>query len=237
MKQRFLSLMCCLLTGTLSVMAQTFSEQGNTYPVNVDGNKCVVSGFTPFSNLSDEKIFANALLWAIENVCPQLRDGITEVKIPAKSFSCDLVLSSPLGSGNIYYCKATFRVAEGKLVYLISDIKVESSVVIMKKVTPMEKLNPEKKPAHKETIEDFVKTESQMLNKLFDYVTTYQSEEVTHWNDIAISRPVKGMTQDECRMAFGKPESVSESNGETQWMYGSSFYLFFKDGRVTTIIK
>lgn len=237
MKQRFLLLICCLLTGTLSLMAQNFSEQGKTYPVNVDGNKCVVSGFTPFSSLDDEKIYANALLWAIENICPQLRDGLTEVKIPSKSFSCDLTLASPLSEGNIYYCKATFRVAEGKLIYLLSDIRVQSSVLIMKKITPMEKLNPEKKPAHKETIEDFVKTESQMLNKLFDYVTTHQSPAVTHWDDIAISRPVKGMTEDECRMAFGKPQSVSESNGEIQWMYNSSFYVFFKDGCATTIIK
>lgn len=38
----------------------------------------------------------------------------------------------------------------------------------MKKVTPMEKLQPEKKPSHQETMDDFVQIESQMLNKLFD---------------------------------------------------------------------
>jgi len=48
---------------------------------------------------------------------------------------------------------------------------------------------------------------------------------------------VKGMTEDECRLAFGKPQTVLESNGEVQWMYSSSFYVFFKNGRVETIIK
>ena len=42
----------------------------------------------------------------------------------------------------------------------------------MKKVTPMEKLQPEKKPSHQETMDDFVQIESQMLNKLFDFVST-----------------------------------------------------------------
>jgi len=45
------------------------------------------------------------------------------------------------------------------------------------------------------------------------------------------------MTEDECLLAFGKPQTISESNGEVQWMYSSSFYLFFKNGCVETIIK
>ena len=45
------------------------------------------------------------------------------------------------------------------------------------------------------------------------------------------------MTEDECRLAVGKPQTVLESNGEVQWMYSSSFYVFFKNGRVETIIK
>ena len=98
----------------------------------------------------------------------------------------------------------------------------------MKKVTPMEKLQPEKKPSHQETMDDFVQIESQMLNKLFDFVSTNQLSPITHWNEINIGKPVKGMTEDECLLAFGKPQTISESNGEVQWMYSSSFYLFSK---------
>ena len=107
----------------------------------------------------------------------------------------------------------------------------------MKKVTPMEKLQPEKKHSHQETMDDFVQIESQMLNKLFDFVSTNQLSPITHWNEINIGKPVKGMTEDECLLAFGKPQTISESNGEVQWMYSSSFYLFFKNGCVETIIK
>lgn len=237
-KQR-LWIILCLWAWILPTMGQTFTETGKNYPISADGKMYVVSGFTPFDNLSDNDIYANALLWTVENICPKLREGITEVSIPSKSFSCDLVLASQAGSGqnNTYYCKATFRVADGKRIYYISNILIESSLLVMKKVMPMEKLVPEKKTSHKETMDDFVKVESSVLNKLFDYVATYRPTAITHWNDISIARPVKGMTPDECRLAFGKPQTVLDTNGEIQWMYSSSFYLFFKNGLVETIIK
>ena len=185
-KRQFLAIMY-LLTGVIPLIAQTFTEQKKSYPVSADGNKYVVSGFTPFSSMHDENIYANALLWTVKNVCPQLREGITEVNVPAKNFSCDLILASQADSNqkNTYYCKALFQV----------------------------------------------------LNKMFDFIVTNQLSPITHWNEISINKPVKGMTEDECLLAFGKPQTIQESNGEVQWMYSSSFYLFFKNGHVETIIK
>ena len=212
-----------LLGGILpSLIAQTFTEQKKTYPVSADGSKYVVNGFIPF-----------------KNVCSVQREGITEVSVPAKSFSCNLVLTSQADAKqkNTYYCTAQFQVKDGKLVYYLSNIQIESLVVVMKKLTPMEKLQPEKRTSHKETMDDFVHIESQMLNKMFDFVSTNQLSPISHWNEISIGKPVKGMTEDECLLAFGKPQTVSESNGEVQWMYSSSFYLFFKNGHVETIIK
>lgn len=237
MKQHLL-IFFILWLGALSSVAQTFTETAQVYPLSLDRNKYVVSGFVPFENRKDEEIYANALLWAIENVCPRLREGITEVDIPAWSFGCELTLTSGEGTGsNTYYCKALFRITEGKLTYYLSDIKIESSVVVMKKITPIEKLNPEKKEAHKQSMEDFVQVESQLLNKMFDFIVTHPAIQVTHWKEIGIRKPVKGMTEDECRLAFGNPQSIMETNGEVQWMYSSSFYLFFKGGSLQTIIK
>jgi len=237
-KRQFLAIMY-LLTGVIPLIAQTFTEQKKSYPISADGNKYVVSGFTPFSSMQDENIYANALLWTIKNVCPQLREGITEVNVPAKNFSCDLILASQADSNqkNTYYCKALFQVKDGKLVYYLSNIRIESSAVIMKKITPMEKLQPDKKASHKEIMDDFVQVESQVLNKMFDFIVMKQLSPITHWNEISINKPVKGMTEDECLLAFGKPQTIQESNGEVQWMYSSSFYLFFKNGHVETILK
>lgn len=84
-KQRFLAIIYLLIGIILPAIAQTFTEQKKTYPVSADGSKYVVSGFTSFSPASDEHIYANALLWTVENVCPKLREGITEANVPAKS--------------------------------------------------------------------------------------------------------------------------------------------------------
>ena len=131
----------------------------------------------PLSAICKTKnIYANALLWIVKNVCPQLREGIAEVNVPAKNFSCDLILASQADSNqkNTYYCKALFQVKDGKLVYYLSNIRIESSAVIMKKITPMEKLQPDKKASHKEIMDDFVQVESQVLNKMFDFIITNQ---------------------------------------------------------------
>lgn len=222
-----------------TLSAQTFMETGNIYPISVDGNKCVVSGFISFNHLKDEEIYANALLWAVENVCPKLQEGISNRDVKAKSFSCDLVLGSLAGSklDNTYYCQIIFRIADKKLIYYLSDVLIESPAFVMKKVTPLEKLTPEKKALHKQTMDDFIQVESSVFNKMFDFISTNRLSEITHWTEIGIRKPIKGMTEDECRLAFGKPQTILETNGEVQWMYSSSFCLFFKNGYVQTIIK
>ncbi len=221
-----------------SVTANTFSETANTYPVESDGKKYVVSGFVSIPGQSDEDIFANAMLWVVENVCPQLRDGIDNVDVAKKKFSCDLALGSIPGSGldNAYYCTAQFSVASGRFIYYISHISIESKSLVFKKITPMEKLNPDKKESHKEIIDDFIESESSTLNSIFDFISENHPK-VTHWNEISIRKPIEGMTTDECRIAFGKPKTTYESNGEIQWMYSTSFILFFRDDKVCTILK
>ena len=236
-KRFMLGTMCLFIVSWVS--AQNFVETGNTYPVVADGNQRVVNGSMAFEGKSDEEIYTNAMLWAIENICPQLRDGITEVNIPEKHFSCDFTLGSIADSGqdNLYYLKAVFSVADGKLLYYLSDVLIESSTFILKKVTPLEKLTPEKKASHRRMMDDFVQAESLMLNKMFDFVTSNQPAPITHWSDIAIRRPVVGMNEDECRLAFGKPLTIMRNNEEVQWMYSSSFYLFFQNGLLKTFIK
>lgn len=233
-----------LLTLTLgaaciSAPAQnTFSEVGTQYPLSNDGKNVVVSGFASFAGQSDADIFANAMLWAVDNLCTELRDGITEVDVKKMRFSCNLSLGSMPNSGmdNVYTCKATFSVAAGRLIYYLHNISVTAKSFISKNVTPFEKLNPQKKESHKEIMDDFVASESVTLNNMFDFIASNKPV-VTHWDEIGIRKPVVGMTEDECLIAFGKPKTNYESNGEVQWMYSTSFILFFKEGKVCTVIK
>lgn len=216
----------------------TFSEIGAQYPITTEGKKLVVSGFVSFAGESDSDIFANAMLWAVENLCTELRDGITEVDVKKMRFSCNMTLGSMPNSGleNVYDCQATFSVASGRLIYYLNNIVVTSKSFISKNVTPFEKLNPAKKASHKETMDDFVASESATLNNMFDFIASNRPQ-VTHWDEIGIRKPIVGMTEDECKIAFGKPKTNYESNGEVQWMYSTSFILFFKGGKVCTVIK
>ncbi|MBE6318962.1 MAG: hypothetical protein E7081_08325 [Bacteroidales bacterium] len=221
-----------------TIQADTFSEIAKKYELSVDGKKYVVSGFTPFASATDNDIFANTMLWIINNVCPQLRDGITDVDVNKYRFSVDMALGSMPGSGleNIYYCTATFSVVQGRLVYSIHDIKVESKSVVFKKITPFEKLNPAKKETHNETMDDFVSSVSSTLNTMFDFVNEYKPR-VSHWKEIGYRKPVVGLTEDECRIAFGKPKNIFENNGIVQWSYNTYFSLFFENGKVCSILN
>ena len=232
-KNRILPTFLLLATVT-GLHAQTYVEKNATYPLAADGNKYVVSGVVTFGDKSDETIFANAMLWNIDNVCPQLREGVSDVNVTAHSFNIAMTM---IVGGNTYYCNGSFKAQSGKFVYSLTDIRVESTVVAFKRIMAFEKLNPEKFTNHKAMMEEFVSVESGALNQLFDYINTNEPEEITHWSDIGYCRPVEGMNQTECKLAFGKPKSTSETESEVQWSYSSSFYLFFKDGVVATIIK
>jgi hypothetical protein len=239
MKRAFISIIVCVLALT-SATAQnySYSDRAQQYGLSDDSNKKVVTGFVSFSK-PDQTIFANALLWAIENISPKGRENLKDINFNTNSFNCELTLVSEEDSKlkNTYNCKLQLRVNEGRLVYHISNITIETTVIVAKKTTNIEKLQPEKKSAHQDIIDDFVSLESKVLNKLFDYVDTYKLAAINHPNEVKMGIPTKGMNEDECRLAFGKPQAILESNGETQWMYSSSFYLFFRNGKVSTFIK
>jgi hypothetical protein len=55
-----------------------------------------------------------------------------------------------------------------------------------------------------------------------------------------VARKVKiGMTDEQVRMSWGRPERINEtftrSGTHEQWIYGSNQYLYFENGKLTTI--
>lgn len=164
------------------MIAQTFTEQKNVYPLSTGSSKYVVNGFIPFGPMNGESIYTNALLWITKNAYSAQRDGVAEVSISTEDFSCDLMLTfqTDAKQKNTYYCTTQFQIKDRKLVHYLSNVQIESLVVTTKEVTPMEKLRPEEKPSYQETMGDFVQIESQVLNKLFDSVNTNQLSFITH---------------------------------------------------------
>lgn len=228
---------------TLSLMllcALTTSAQVKTYHVETtsDGQRAV-SAFVTFDTRSSDEIFANTLLWTVEHICPRFREGIKELEIQNKSIKCDWAVPSSSNSElkNIYYCKATFRVLENKFIFYISDIQIESSALLGKKVMPLAKLTPDKKKGHQEIIEDFEQSVSAGLDKLIGYVGKNEMAAVKNWTAIGKGEVVKGMTQEEVLMACGRPQLTSEEGAEIQWKYSGSLYVFLKNGIVSNVLK
>ena len=236
MKKWMMLAVAALLPWVLS--GQTYTEIGEVYPLASDGTDLVLSGFKDLK-LSDDTIIANAYIWTLENICPQLREGITETSFPGKKFGFDVKFEHLASDMKLhqYSAHVTIRAKDGKLVYLVSNISQTSSLGgVVNRVTPLVKVAAKDTPANRRILSGAEEAASSMLNQLFDYVVTRKLQPIRHWDDINIQRPVKGMNTDECLLAFGKPLVVSGTD-EIQWMYGNSFFLFFRNGVVTTILK
>ena len=223
-----------------AVHAQTFLESRQQYPIVESDGERVITGFQTFSS-DDNKIMANAMKWVIEDACDKERDAFFDININKKTFSYNRVVQY-LKAGAVKYTffyKVNITIAEGKLVYTIYDMQYKgNSIIPLTTTSSINRLNPEKKAKHKEIINALQAIASEELNKMFDAITGNACKPITHWNDISIQRAVKGMNEDECFLAFGKPNSIYEdNNGRLQWSYGLNFVLIFKKDKLETIIR
>lgn len=231
-----LIIMVCALQ---HLLAQTFTEQKTIYPSTINEGKRIISGFQAFE-MNDDDIFSNAMKWTIENNCQHGRDALFDIQVNNKNFSFSF-MSDVMEAGKPKYsftANANIRVVDGKLVYTIYDIQYNSnSFVPINNIISLDRLSPDKKPKHKVIINSFEQEASKILNQLFDAIIEKNCKTITHWNDINIQRAVKGMNEDECTLAFGKPNSKYEGNGKVQWSYGLNFVIIFCEGIVETILR
>lgn len=218
---------------------QTPQTDGRLYPHSVADNKVVVTGFESFPGVSDETLFVNALLWAIDQGS-KLKDDFERVDYSEMRFVCKRKIPSALSQQfpASYLCHASFQVSGDMLSFLVSDIIYESTGVLntVKKI-PFETLNPEKKPKHGEYLKEFTETHSAQLNALLEFVRSNSLPPITHWDEITQGKVTKGMNKVECTLAYGKPVNVKVSGSKEQWMYSSSTYLFFENGVLTSHLK
>lgn len=112
-----------------------------------------------------------------------------------------------------------------------------TTVLLSPKLTPLEKLQPERKPAHKAAIAEFEEEESEMLRDMQNFAKTNQLPNITHWDEIRSGKIVTGMNEAECQLAVGKPRMVIDGEDETQWLINGGMYVFFKKGVVSSIVK
>ncbi len=222
----FLSFVLALFT-VFSIKAQAYQL------TDADGN--VVCTGSESVGRDDVSSFANALLWAIDK-CPKHKDNITDCDMDALKFTTKLYFQLKDNPKCIYECNLTVQIASQRLFFLVNDINLTTSGLLGKK-TPFEKLKPNKKSKDKEYYNEFTKMCADMLRDLLKFVNVNSVPVLDNWDKVKRGEVVKGMLPVECRLVLGKPINIHETSQKVQWMYSTSTYLFFEDGKLKTYLK
>lgn len=217
----------------LSVVAQNISYP----PYSEVKGKVVVSNFYTIDKLSGDDIFLKALLWTIKNG-QKLEGQEIEVDYDKKQFALELYLTNQQ-TGTRYRYLFSAKVTDNIITCLASNIVYEAEAAVIKlvKKLPFERLQPEKKPKHKEYLDDFANLNKKWMQQVIDFVNNNQPVVVTHWSEIKNKEVVKGMNEAECFLSLGKPASIQKTDNKVEWMYDSYTYLFFENGVLVSIIR
>lgn len=220
------TLMICVVICHLSTSAQ--------YKVDKLDGKCYMTGACITDNISDNILFANIVLW-VQQMTENPGLGMFS-KLDYSSRHVEI--QTEVKVKNVTYISMLkLDVYGGIIKFRVEDIVQHSTIIMSPKMTPLEKLQPLKKPAHKAVIEEYEREESYLLQGMLDFVQTHQIQQLNHWEDIEKGKIVNGMNETECQLAVGRPRIVNENNGEIQWLVNSGMYIFFKEGLVSSIVK
>ncbi len=241
MKKVLLAVFCLVLCITTRSYAQGKS------PYSEVKGKTVISEFHTLNKPSTtEGIFVNALLWMIEHKDKSLEDTHTknenkklfEVDYDKKQLLAEVTLTNPK-TDSFYRYLYSAKITDNIITILASDISFEaqSNVIKFVKRLTFEKLQPEKKPKHKEYLDEFAKLHRIKVDEMLEAITQNPAPPITHWDKIKENDVVKGMNKAECLMSFGKPASIQKQGNKEEWMYDSYTYLFFENGIVQSLIK
>ena len=227
----FITVLATIVLNYLQMNAQVQA------PYSIVNNKVVISQFQSIEEKTTENIFLNALLWTIQSA-PQLEEKILETDYEKKQFGVAWMLNNPKKACR-YRCVVSVKVAENIITILTSDISQEAETAVIKLVKrlPFEKLNPEKKPKHKDYLTDFTNLYEKQVSLLLEFVTANQLPPITHWREIKENNVVKGMNSTECILSLGKPASIQKQGNKEEWMYDAYTYVFFENGIVSSVIK
>lgn len=199
----------------------------------LDGKRYIMSSKT-FGNLDDEVLFADVVLWALKNE----NTKIAALDYDKQHIELNCEVSTGTSKQNTNYASTLkIDVYAGIVKFRIEDIVYSQQVLVAYKNVPFEKLQPEKKAAHKTIIADFESTQETLMSSLFEYIGQNKLQKITHWNEIKSGKVVVGMNETEARLSVGNPQRVIEENQEIQWMMNSFFYIFFKNGKVSSVLK
>ena len=222
MKKILLSLL--LSTLLTPVIAQA------SYDITIVDKKREVRGAKSFQK-DDNEIFANAFLWAVEEG-PGQKTEIIDYDFTKRQLA--MVYNLKKDEKTVYTCRFELKVAQGQLVFAVSEVKMVGG--LLGAFSSFNKLDPEKKPKHRDILNEFQRLNNQKLEELFTYIEEYQPK-ITNWKNVCTGRIDKGMSVDEIKLIYGKPESEQNDGSKTQYRFSTFIYVFVENGVVTSFIN
>lgn len=224
MKKLILSLLAVMTVGVITVKAQV------SFDVTIAEKKRIVSGIYSY-NKADDIAFANALLWAL-NEGPARKEEIIDCDYVKRQFT--MVYNLKKEDAVAYTCRLNVRIANGQLMFLVSDIKMQGG--LMSAFLNFDKLNPEKKPKHQDIINEFQSLNNQKLQELFSFVAEH-SPNITNWKNVCLGKLERGMSSDEVRLIYGKPITIQGNETESQYIFSTFIYVFFDNDIVKSFVN
>lgn len=204
------------------------------YKVDKMDGKCYMAAACIVDGMDDDQLFANIVLWAQQAVDAPGLSFFKALDYTAHHMELETQVKGAKGMSFSGVLKVD--VYGGIIKFRVEDIVQQTVVIMSPKQIPLERLQPERKPAHKAAIEEFEEEESKLLNAMVDFAKTNDLPQITHWAEIKSGKIVVGMSELECRLAVGKPRIVINGD-ELQWQLNSSTYIFFKEGLVSSVVK
>jgi len=235
-RKRILSLLFAALT-IAPAYSQTddYATHYREYEPSLQDGRYSVNSFCSFPQFDDKTIFANLLLWTVDNVCQSQFLGIDEKDFDHLQLSFPVTIKSATVEKATYDIRVAFKVGEGRLIFSVTNIQYNSGALLMGSGMKLEKYKKTEKESNRNVINDFTKSESAFLNSIFNFIESHNVP-TSRWDAMRTGRPVKGMGEEECKCTMGKPSSVSSDGQETQWVLGTNKYIFFRNGVITNVV-
>lgn len=235
-RNRILSLFLAVVA-IFPAFSQTedYSAHIRQYELSLQDGRYSVNSFCSFPQLDDKTIFANLLLWAVDNVCQSQFLGIDEKDFDRLQLSFPVTIKSSKVEKASYDIRVAFKVGEGRLIFSVTNIQYNSGALLMGSGARLEKFKKTEKESNRNVINDFTKSESKFLNSIFNFIESHNVP-TSRWDAMRAGHPVKGMGEEECKCTMGKPSSVSSDGQEKQWVLGTNKYIFFRNGVITNVV-
>ncbi len=233
---------------TTDNLSQWAESELAKYPESVDGikvfypsldenGKLSVSDIIDIPDNTQTGIFTKALVYIYDNYDPET-EVIESIDYDSRRFIIARKMKQgSSGKTTSYEYISAFQIADGLMSFISYDIRAEyREKGILPRKLDIEKLKPQENPRHKELVEEFSFLNAKFLKEMTDFISSSDSEKVTHWDEIKNNQAVKGMNKTEVKLALGRPYSERDMGKRTKWMYDNNSVIIFTNGIVTTVI-